>query len=200
MNIADLLNLAKKECKDDPHRVIMLERHISSLTNLQASGRIHNDEFRLSDTELLLIVLLEGFEANTIQNAAYGKVQINPYLDALLSLMDSAICKCRRTIHKVLYRQEKDWSIPIKEGMIINFAGYLTTSSEDFDNTSCIKWIITPLNDGRTKAHDIYAVYNHDDTTPFPEYQVEFERNSNFIVNKIVNKGKYKEVHIQEIE
>ena len=200
MEINDLLYLAKKECKDDPRRVEMLELHIKSLSNLRASGRIHNEESCLSDAELLMIVLLEGFESDTIQNAAYGKVDKNPYFEALLELMDLAISKCRKTIHDTLYRQEDYWFGPLKEGITINFAGYFTASAEDFDNTSYIKWIITPLNNGRTKAHDIYSVYNHDDATLFPEFQVEFERNCNFFVDKIVDKEKFKEVFIREME
>ena len=84
-------------------------------------------------------------------------------------------------------------------GEILNFKGFLTTSKDDFNNTYNIKWIITPLSNGLTKAHDIYNVYNHGYNCPYPEWQVEFERNTKFIVNKVVPKENKTEVYISEI-
>ena len=199
MIIRDLLDLAKQEFQNDSFQIGRLELHIKILQNLLDSGRIHNQNSALSEAELLMIILLEEDGSDIIQDIACGNVSSNSYFDALIELMDSAISKCNRTIHNVLYRQEKHWDKPLNEGDIIHFASYLTTSKEDFDNTPNIKWIITPLDNSKTKAHDIYTVYNHGDTTPYPEFQVEFERGATFVVSKIVEKDKIKEVYIEEI-
>lgn len=199
MIIQDLLNLAKLKFQNDSLQIERLELHIEILQYLLDSGRIHNKNSALSEAELLMIILLEEDGYDIIQDIACGNMNSNSYFDALIELTDSAISKCRRTIHKTLYRQEKYWDKPIIEGETIHFASYLTTSKEDFDNTSNIKWIITPLDNDKTKAHDIYTVYNHGDTTPYPEFQVEFERDSTFVVNRIVEKDKFKEVYIKEI-
>ena len=43
------------------------------------------------------------------------------------------------------------------------------------------------------------SVYNHGYNCPYPEWQVEFERNTKFIVNKVVPKENKTEVYISEI-
>lgn len=107
--------------------------------------------------------------------------------------------KITGTSHDLLYRQENYYYKVPEVGEILNFKGFLTTSKDDFNNTYNIKWIITPLSNGLTKAHDIYNVYNHGYNCPYPEWQVEFERNTKFIVNKVVPKENKTEVYISEI-
>lgn len=60
--------------------------------------------------------------------------------------------------------------------------------------------MITPLSNGLTKVHDIYVVYNKGYNLPYPEWQVEFERNTRFVVNQIEPKENYTKVYISELE
>ena len=82
----------------------------------------------------------------------------------------------------------------------MKFKGFFTTSKDDYNNTYNIKWLIKPLPNGLTKAHDIYLVYNKGYNLPYPEWQVEFERNTKFIVTKVVTKENFTEVYISELE
>ena len=54
-------------------------------------------------------------------------------------------------------------------GDIFTVKGYFTTSKDDFDNANQTKWIVEPLQQDKTKAHEIYRIYNHGDTCPYPE-------------------------------
>ena len=47
------------------------------------------------------------------------------------------------------------------------------------------KFIIFPLKNGKTKAHDIYLIYNHGEDYGSPEFQVEFELGTKFMIDKI---------------
>ena len=46
----------------------------------------------------------------------------------------------------------------------------------------------------------IYMVYNKGYNLPYLEWQVEFERNTKFIVNEIKPKENYTKVYISELE
>ena len=70
---------------------------------------------------------------------------------------------------------------------------------DDFDNATQIKWVIKPLPQNKTKAHEIYRIYNHGDTCPFPEWQVEFERGTRFRITDIRKGNGYDIIHIEEL-
>lgn len=122
------------------------------------------------------------------------------YNEILINSLENALLNIPRTFHKTLYRQEKYYYKVPKIGEILKFKGFFTTSKDDYDNTYNIKWVITPLSNGLTKAHDIYVVYNKGYNLPYPEWQVEFERNTRFVVNQIEPKENYTKVYISELE
>ncbi len=199
MNIEELKDIAVGIYVGESPEVKDLLIHIEAMNNLVAKGTVHND-FGLNDIEILALIMLEEFAYNTIQQPAFNDECINDFNEILINSLDNALLKIPRTFHNTLYRQDKYYYKVPKAGEILKFKGFFTTSKDDYDNTYNIKWVITPLSNGLTKAHDIYMVYNKGYNLPYPEWQVEFERNTKFIVNKIETMENYTKVYISELE
>lgn len=199
MNIEELKDIAVGIYVGESPEVKDLLIHIETMNNLVAKGTVHND-FGLNDIEILALIMLEEFAYNTIQQPAFNDECINDFNEILINSLDNALLKIPRTFHNTLYRQDKYYYKVPKAGEILKFKGFFTTSKDDYDNTYNIKWVITPLSNGLTKAHDIYMVYNKGYNLPYPEWQVEFERNTKFIVNKIETMENYTKVYISELE
>ena len=198
MSLEELKEVAIRVYGTESSEVKNLLKHIEVMNGLIANGAIHNN-YGLNDIEILTLIMLEGFACDTIQHPAFNDRYPNEFNEILINSLDKALLKITGTSHDLLYRQENYYYKVPEVGEILNFKGFLTTSKDDFNNTYNIKWIITPLPNGLTKAHDIYNVYNHGYNCPYPEWQVEFERNTKFIVNKVVPKGNKTEVYISEI-
>ena len=161
MNISELQQIGKEVYKDKPpayqHKgdMELLEWHIKAMDRLTKAGRIHYIDSALTETEILSIVILEGF----------GSSQ----LIQLIENLDSALKKIPANAHSVLYANDGFSRYENKIGDIFTVKGYFTTSKDDFDNANQTKWIVEPLQQDKTKAHEIYRIYNHGDTCPYPE-------------------------------
>ena len=199
MSIEELIDIAVGIYAKESSEIKDLLMHIEAMNNLVAKGVIHND-YELNEIEILALIMLEEFAYNTIQQPAFNDGYLNDYNEILINSLENALLNIPRTFHKTLYRQEKYYYKVPKVGEILKFKGFFTTSKDDYDNTYNIKWVITPLSNGLTKAHDIYVVYNKGYNLPYPEWQVEFERNTRFVVNQIEPKENYTKVYISELE
>ena len=199
MSIEELIDIAVGIYTKESPEVKDLLIHIEVMNNLVAKGAVHND-FELNKIEILALIMLEEFAYNTIQQPAFNDRFLNDFNEILMNSLDNALLKIPRTSHNTLYRQEKYYYKVPELGEILKFKGFFTTSKDDYNNTYNIKWLIKPLPHGLTKAHDIYLVYNKGYNLPYPEWQVEFERNTKFIVTKVVPKDNFTEVYISELE
>ncbi len=199
MSIEKLIDIAEGIYTKESPEVKDLLIHIEAMNDLIAKGAVHN-YFGLNEIEILALIMLEEFAYRYIQQPAFNDIYLNDYNKILINSLDNALLKIPRTSHDTLYRQDRDYYKIPENGEILKFKGFLTTSKDDFDNTYNIKWIIKPLPNGLTKAHDIYLVYNKGYNLPYPEWQVEFERNTKFIVTKVVPKDNFTEVYISELE
>ena len=199
MNIEKLIDIAEGIYTKESPEVKDLLIHIEAMNDLIAKGAVHND-FGLNEIEILALIMLEEFAYKSIQQPAFNDIYLNDYNEILINSLDNVLLKIPRTSHDTLYRQDRDYYKIPENGEILKFKGFFTTSKDDFDNTYNIKWVIKPLPNGLTKAHDIYLVYNKGYNLPYPEWQVEFERNTKFIVTKVVPKDTFTEVYISELE
>lgn len=199
MGIEELKDVAIRVCGEKSSEVKNLLKHIESMNGLRINEGIHND-FGLNDVEILTLIMLEGFASNLIQRPAFNPKLKNEFNRILITSLDNALLKIPRTSHNTLYRQDCEYGMIPKANDVLIIKGFFTASKDDFDNTHCIKWIIKPLSNGHTKAHDIYNVYNHGLEYGNAEWQVEFERNTKFIVTKVVPQENFTEVYISELE
>ena len=158
MNIETLIDIAVGIYTKESTEVKDLLIHIEAMNDLIAKGAVHND-FGLNEIEILALIMLEEFAYKSIQQPAFHDIYLNDYNEILINSLDNALLKIPRTSHDTLYRQDRDYYKIPENGEILKFKGFFTTSKDDFDNTYNIKWVIKPLPNGLTKAHDIYLVY-----------------------------------------
>ncbi len=181
----------------------LIKEHVKALNNLISSNKINTLDDHLSKSEVLSIVMLEGFAFDLIQNTAFNPEKSNNFTKNLVDLLDSALLKIPKCIEPVLYRYDKYDNGDHVLDKKICIKGFFTTSKEDYDKDNLLLWIITPLSPEKTKAHEIYRVYNHGDygkCDDDPEYQIEFERGTVFVVKKTKVINGRKTIYINELE
>lgn len=181
----------------------------SSLSNIKIHSEIalqyiHDHPeivvYNLTEVELLSIIMLEGFAHDLIQLAAFDPQKMNGVSKILIDALDSALLKIEKNSESVLYRNDDHDFHEYKIGQRIKISGFFTTSKDDYNNAQNIKWVITPLPSPKTKAHEVYRVYNHGIECPYPEFQIEYERGATFVVMAIEEGTPFKTIHIKEIE
>ena len=173
---------------------------VKCLESLILSKVINTTDTTLSKVEILSIVVLLGNKPELIQMAAFNPNKSNKFTKKIVGLLDSALLKVPKCTEPVLYRMDSYDNAVHEEKENICIKGFFTTSKDDFDNTNSIKWIITPLPPEKTKAHEIYRVYNHGYDRTYPEYQIEFERGSSFTITKIEDNDRYRTIYINELD
>ena len=144
--------------------------------------------YGITDCEMYVLLLLEGFHTEAIQQFS---IKTNEFTEKCRCYLNSLLSKTPQTKSDVLYRQEDLFRIDmekmedcLKKGIPYIHSCYMTASTDDYDNKDC-KFIVTPLKNGNTKAHDIYLIYNQGEDYGSPENQVEFELGTKFLIDKI---------------
>ena len=177
----------------------LLDFHIKAMQSLKDANKIHYADFNLTELEALTIVILEGFGSRLIQESLYNPQKSNNLTKILIQNLDEALKKTPKNTHRLLYANDGYMRSNNKVGDVFTVQGFFTTSKDDFDNARSIKWIIEPLPETQTKAHEIYRIYNHGEDCPYPEYQVEFERDTKFEIVDIKKKKKYNIIYLREL-
>ena len=157
--------------------------HNQCLDELKRNSQAKIQKYGLNDSELLSLLLLMGNAYSLIQECLYTG-NCNELAQSLHECLDSALLKLPKCDAEKLYRREDDFRRKIddiKTGGTITIPAYFTTSLDDFEDAQNIVWIITPLKKELTKARNLFEIYN-----PADEYQVNFERNTSFIVKDVV--------------
>lgn len=164
------------------------------------------EKYEISECEFFTLLLLEGLHSHIIQEPFFNSDNKNEFVKELWKCMDSLLIKTPKTASPILYRQEEFYNIDYIKRLYDSSKPlichhYLTCSTDDYDNTHNIKLIITPQNNIQTRAHDIYLIRNHgeDEGVPYPEYQVEYERESSFLIDRIIEKDGLFDVYCHEI-
>lgn len=152
--------------------------------------------FGLTPAEVLALGMLQGFHYRELQDSQVN----NKFIEQVRNALDSALVKIPRTRFEVVIRNDGYLSPAFfkknyKVGDVYVHPCSLTASKDDFGNRD-FKFIIKPLTSDRTKAHDIFLVYNHGTDCHFPEYQVQFERDARFMIDQIAGNT----VYLSEIE
>ena len=147
--------------------------------------------YGITDCEMYVLLLLIGFHADAIQCIS---LKTKVFTEKCRFYLNSLLVKTPQTKSEVLYRQEESYRIDfqkmedcLNKGIPYIHPCYMTTSTDDYDNKDC-KFVITPLKNGKTKAHDIYLICNHGEQCLYPENQVEFELGTKFMIDKIEGK------------
>ena len=116
----------------------------------------------------------------------------------MFEVLDSLVAKAPQTTNNLLFRfcvdEDKH---DMKIGDIVTFSHNLTCTLDKWNRNDNNKYIIIPLADGRTRAHDIYKMYPHNER----ERQVNFLRGTQFLITDIkeIPRTEYHEYYMNEV-
>ncbi len=160
-------------------------------------------ESPLTEAEYIVVRMLCRIECSLIQTPlSQGRIP-NSLEHALIQLLDSALLKLPKVSDTELTRADMIGNIANYHiGQTIDVPYFLTTSRRSMTNVSGIKflWVIDTKPSSDTRAHDLTsAIEDH-----FAESQVEFERNTLFLVKDIYkadieHNGCIPVLHVEEI-
>ncbi len=147
------------------------------------------DKYGVTKNEFFVYVLLIGGFYSEIQSPLALGYAPNRFITECIQLYDNLLSKMPTTKHQIIYRKEKyfhveDFKDAFEKKVSIQYKHYLTGSKDDFKGE--LQLVIKPLPNGKTKAHDVYLIYNHGESSGVtPEYQINFERNTFLLIDKI---------------
>lgn len=180
----------------DDRLSFLMDKPFSEHSNLKAIG---NEElYGLTDAERVVLLLFYGKYSAQFRDDYYYRGTPELAQD-LMKVLDSLISKAPQNKDKVLYRfcHHMD-RVDMKIGDVVTFLYNLTCTNFDWhqDDRKNV-YVITPLSEGKTKAHNLFEIYEHGD-----EKQVDFLRGTSFLVTKIeqTEKSKFKKIYLKEIE
>lgn len=156
----------------------------SSLIEEAKCAKLKPQSSPLTDVENVVVRMLCRADFSLIQNPLAQGHKPNSLEHALIQLLDSALLKLPKVDDTRLTRADIiDDIANYHIGQTIDVPYFLTTSRRNMTNVSDIKflWVIDTKPSGDTRAHDLTSAIEDQ----FAESQVEFERNTHFLVRNI---------------
>lgn len=159
---------------------------------------IGNEEsLELTDAQRVCLRMFYGRYSVLFRDDYYYN-GITEVVQNLLDTLDSVVELAPKNTDSVLYRfcNEHDRT-DMNIGDIITFHHNLTCTNFDWEQGDEKNvYIITPLKDNSTKAHNLYEIFEHGD-----EKQVDFKRGTSFQVENIEDtEGTgFKKIYMQEL-
>ena len=154
--------------------------------------------FDLSDAELTILGMFIMHHSWCFRDDYYGE-EIPEIAKNMFEVFDSLVAKAPKTKNHLLYRfcvDEDRHDLKINE--IISFPHNLTCTSEKWNRSDNDIYVVTTLSGSRTRAHDIYKMYPHNEQ----ERQVNYLRGTKFLVIDVqdIPGTKYHEFFMNELK
>lgn len=177
---------------------------LSSLSNIEQERFDKAYSFGATNSELFALWVLYGRDFSVLQEPFFNPTKQNDFTIALHRLYDSLLLKAPKYQGNLLYRNEKYYSIEyIKElyrtDQQFIMPHYLTTDYEDYEQAGVSLFIHTLPNDS-TRAREVHQIMIYDDKVPYPEHQINFERNTSFKIESIQEGEERTIVILRELE
>lgn len=178
-------------------RLNFLSERIISKEKEYIKKPLDKEQFGLSDAQKVLLHLLYGKYSYIFRDDYY--VDITDFVQNLFDTLDDLVNKAPINSDAILYRfcNEHDRS-DMKIGDVFTVPHNLTCTNYDWEQENRKNvYIITPLKDNKTRAHNLFEICKHGD-----ENQINFLRNTKFRVKDIKNtEGTiYKKFYLEEVE
>lgn len=157
----------------------------------------NEDKYGLTDAERILLNMYYAQHSAKFRDDYYHS-EIPEVVKQMFMGINNVVAKAPQNHDKILYRfcQSEDPK-NMKVGETISFPYNLTCTNYDWKQAKFKNvYVITPLQDGNTKAHNLYDIYEHGQ-----EKQIDFLRGTSFKVTKIEKtKGTpYKKFYLSEV-
>lgn len=158
---------------------------------------IGNEEnFKLTEAERVILRMFYGDVSRFFRDDYYyGNVP--EVAEELFKVLNSVVLKAPQNKSPLLYRFcVSEDKVDFKQGDKFTVPHCLTCTEDDWKQEDEKNvYIIEPLKDGSTKAHNLHAICNHGD-----EKQVNFTRGTSFKITKVITqKNGLKSIHMIEL-
>ncbi len=153
--------------------------------------------YNLSDAELTVLGMFIMHHSWCFRDDYYGE-EIPEIAKEMFEVLDSLVAKAPKTTNHLLFRfcvDEDKHDMGVND--IVTFPHNLTCTIDNWIRSDNNKYVITPLSDSRTRAHDIYKMYPHNEN----ERQVNFLRGTQFLVTDVqeISETKYHVFFMNEL-
>lgn len=167
--------------KGDDDRMNFLSNGVISQYSEDVKKSIGNSErYNLTDAQKLMIYLFQGRHSMLFRDDYYREV--NEFIQNMMDTLESVIVKTPLNNDTTLYRYCTTYDrVDFKEGEVVTFPYSLTCTNKEWHKDGNV-YVIKPLHDGNTRAHNLFEIYNHGQ-----ENQVNFLRNTSFRVMQVKN-------------
>lgn len=156
------------------------------------------EQYNLSDAERVMLRMLYCRHSVLFRDDYYYD-EIPEVVKNMFDTLDSVVAKAPSNTDTMLYRFCHDHdSVNFQVGDTVRFLYSLTCTNFDWhQHDDKNVYLVTPLSNGRTRAHNMFEIYEHDD-----EKQVNFLRGTSFEVTQIEKRedSEFVKVHLKEIE
>jgi hypothetical protein len=165
--------------------------------NLCFKDEYVNKEYNLSDLEYVIISMFLGDFSEFFRDdyTEYRESGIPQVVEEMQKILNDIILKFPKNTATILYRflvPEDKRDLHIGEVYTPEYS--LTTTIDDWEQNVDV-YIITPLDENNTQAHEIFRlVFNQN------ENQVNFIKGTKFLVTDIKQKGDNKIFYLKELE
>ena len=179
---------------DDP-LLYLSDRIFSKETDAKPMG--NEIEYGFNDAQIVFLRLFYGRYSYIFRDDYYGMNRPD-FVQNLLDTLDDMIAKAPQNTDPVLYRFCTDYDqCDMHIGDEITIPHNLTCTNEDWQQDNKNVYIITPLQNGKTRAHNLFEIYHHGD-----EHQVDFLRGTIFKVTDILGNAEtgYRKFYLEEME
>lgn len=169
------------EIGDDDAASFLISKPIATCYD-SCSKIIGNEEiFGLTKAEQVLLNMYYAQHSAKFRDDYYhGKIP--EVVRQMFIGINNVVSKAPQNKDKILYRFCQDEAPKgMKVGDVVNFPYNLTCTNFDWNQAKYKNvYVITPLPNGKTRAHNLYEIYEHGD-----EKQVDFLRDTSFKVTKV---------------
>lgn len=185
--------------QDDRAEFLMRKPFADTLTHVKTI--IKNEEvYGLTLVERVLLCMYYGqYSGKFRDDYYYDKENMPEVIKKMFEGLNNLVEKAPLNNDATLYRFCHDYDPKnMKVGEIITFPYNLTCTNFDWKQEDRKDvYVIAPLGNGKTKAHNLYEIYEHGD-----EKQVDFLRGTSFKVTNIekIKGTKYKKYYLTELE
>lgn len=157
----------------------------------------NEDAFGLTDAQKVCLMMFHA--KNSVLFRDYYYEGVSEVVQNLFDTLDSVVGLAPQNTYETLYRFCVDHDRSNMEvGEVVTFPHNLTCTNYDWEQGGYKNvYIITPLRDGTTKAHNLFEIYKHGD-----EMQVDFMRGTSFVVTRVeeTEGTDFKKIYMQEIQ
>lgn len=181
---------------EDP-MCFMTERPFSTYYSLMKEASDGEIKYALTAIEHVVLLLFYSKYSAKFRDDYYNN-DIPELATKMFQVLDGIVAKAPQNRDDTLYRFCNMYDkCNMKKGDIITFTYNLTTTNYDWEQEQYKNvYIIYPLKNGKTKAHNLFEIICHG-----KENQVEFLRNTSFEVTNVLETvgTEYKKFYLQEI-